>query len=143
MSFPFEDKENGDQRWEWSNGGDHSEPWPPKTSTAGVMCYNSGEPGWYERGERETTSVCVGTREGHSGDCGRRAQSWRCYLSRQGRNDSDNPIRKINNKYIHARTHTHTHTRAQGTLSLSKNCTSRESVSPLSRLIRGFRNKYH
>ena len=28
---------------------------------------------------------------------------------------------------------------AQGTLSLSKNCTSRESVSPLSRLIRGFR----
>ena len=39
-------------------------------------------------------------------------------------------------------THTHTHT-AQGTLSLSKNCTSRESVSPLSRLIRGFRNKYH
>ena len=32
---------------------------------------------------------------------------------------------------------------AQGTLSLSKNCTSRESVSPLSRLIRGFRNNYH
>ena len=32
---------------------------------------------------------------------------------------------------------------AQRTLSLSKNCTSRESVSPLSRLIRGFRNKYH
>ena len=30
---------------------------------------------------------------------------------------------------------------AQGTMSLSKNCTSRESVSPLSRLIRGFRNK--
>ena len=25
----------------------------------------------------------------------------------------------------------------------SKNCTSRESVSPLSRLIRGFPNKYH
>ena len=32
-------------------------------------------------------------------------------------------------------THTHTHS--------SKICTSRESVSPLSRLIRGFRNKYH
>ena len=32
---------------------------------------------------------------------------------------------------------------AEGTLSLKKNCTSRESVSPLSRLIRGFRNKYH
>ena len=31
----------------------------------------------------------------------------------------------------------------QGTQGLSKNCTSRESVSPLSRLIRGFRNKYY
>ena len=30
----------------------------------------------------------------------------------------------------------------QGSI-VSKNCTSRESVSPLSRLIRGFRNKYH
>ena len=32
---------------------------------------------------------------------------------------------------------------AQGTQGSSKNCTSRESVSPLSPLIRGFRNKYH
>ena len=32
---------------------------------------------------------------------------------------------------------------AQGTQGSSKNCTSRESVSPLSRLIRGFSNKYH
>ena len=32
---------------------------------------------------------------------------------------------------------------AQGTQGLRKNCASRESVSPLSRLIRGFRNKYH
>ena len=32
---------------------------------------------------------------------------------------------------------------AQGTQGSSKNSTSRESVSPLSRLIRGFRNKYH
>ena len=31
---------------------------------------------------------------------------------------------------------------AQGNQGLSKNCTSRESVSPLSLLIRGFRNKY-
>ena len=36
---------------------------------------------------------------------------------------------------INTHTHTHTHT--------SKICTSRESASPLSRLIRGFRNKYH
>ena len=48
------------------------------------------------------------------------------------------------NTYIH----TYIHNKeagggAEGTLSLSKNCTSRESVSPLSRLIRGFRNKYH
>ena len=53
-------------------------------------------------------------------------------------------------------THTHTHTcpdnlggnkeaggGAQGAQGLSKICTSRESVSPLSRLIRGFRNKYN
>ena len=32
---------------------------------------------------------------------------------------------------------------AQGTQGSSKNCTSRENVSPLSRLIRGFCNKYH
>ena len=52
---------------------------------------------------------------------------------------------------IYTYIHTYTHLRGyvqfnkyiHGTLSLSKNCTSRESVSPLSRLIRGFRNKYH
>ena len=33
--------------------------------------------------------------------------------------------------------------RVQGTLGSSKNCTSRESVSPLSRLIRCFRNKFY
>ena len=32
---------------------------------------------------------------------------------------------------------------AQGIQCSSKNCTSRENVSPLSLLIRGFRNKYH
>ena len=42
---------------------------------------------------------------------------------------------------INIHVHIRTYIRAQGTLSLSKNCTSRESVSPLSRLIRGFRNK--
>ena len=31
----------------------------------------------------------------------------------------------------------------QGTQGSSKNCTSRESVSPLLRLTKGFRNKYH
>ena len=48
----------------------------------------------------------------------------------------------IINTYIHTYMHRYIQYRgAQGTLSLSKNCTSRESVSPLSRLIRGFRNK--
>ena len=32
---------------------------------------------------------------------------------------------------------------AQGAQGSSKICTNRESMSPLSRLIRGFRNKYH
>ena len=45
--------------------------------------------------------------------------------------------------YIHVEINKEAGGGAQGTLSLSKNCTSRESVSPLSRLIRGFRNKYH
>ena len=49
------------------------------------------------------------------------------------------------NKYTHTHTHTHKEAgrEAHGTQGLSKNCTSRESVSPLSRLVRGFRNKYH
>ena len=65
---------------------------------------------------------------------------------------------------INTHTHTHTHTGkhavaanpynlesnkeaggggAQGTQGLSENCSSRECVSPISRLMRGFRNKYH
>ena len=70
------------------------------------------------------------------------------------------------NTHTHTHTHTHRHTQkrkvgsvaansdnpgsnkeaeggAQGAQGSSKICTSRESVSPLSRLIRGFRNKYH
>ena len=57
-------------------------------------------------------------------------------------NDSDD--RAGLRGYVQFNKYTYIHTYiAQGTLSLSKNCTSRESVSPLSRLIRGFRNKYH
>ena len=52
-------------------------------------------------------------------------------------------VRMYMHTYIHAYVRMYMHTCIQGTLSLSKNCTSRESVSPLSRLIRGFRNKYH
>ena len=47
------------------------------------------------------------------------------------------------NTYIHT-LHTYIHTYIQGAQQgSSKICTSRESVSPLSRLVRGFRNKYH
>ena len=38
---------------------------------------------------------------------------------------------------------TYIHTYTQGAQGSSKICTRRESVSPLSRLIRGFRNNYH
>ena len=52
------------------------------------------------------------------------------------------------NTYIHTYIHTYGSNKeagggAQGTQGSSKICTSRESVSPLLRLIRGFRNKYH
>ena len=30
--------------WEWSNGGDHSEPWPPKTSTVCLSIRKVGNP---------------------------------------------------------------------------------------------------
>ena len=60
--FSFEGEGNGDQRWEWLNGGDHSEPWSPKTSTVCVMFYKSGEPGWYNSGERDNVSLCRDTR---------------------------------------------------------------------------------
>ena len=42
--FSFEGEGNGDQRWEWSNGGDHSEPWSPETSTVCVMFTIVGDP---------------------------------------------------------------------------------------------------
>ena len=45
--------------------------------------------------------------------------------------------------YIHTYIHEEAGGGAQGTQGSSNNCTSRESVSPLSHLIRGFRNKYH
>ena len=52
---------------------------------------------------------------------------------------------KIHSYVIHTYIHTYKEAEggAQGAQGSSKICTSRESVSPLSRLIRGFRNKYH
>ena len=48
--------------------------------------------------ERQRQFVSGHAKAAHSGDCGRRARSWRCSLTRQGGTDNDNPIRKINNK---------------------------------------------
>ena len=45
--------------------------------------------------------------------------------------------------FINTHTRTHAVGGAQGAQGSSKICTSRESVFPLSRLIRGFRNEYH
>ena len=45
--------------------------------------------------------------------------------------------------YVQFNKYTHTHTHTHGAQGSSKICTIRESVSPLSSLIRGFRNKYH
>ena len=44
--------------------------------------------------------------------------------------------------HTHKRTYTHTRACTNKTQNLQKNCTNRESVPLLSRLIRGFRNKY-
>ena len=44
---------------------------------------------------------------------------------------------------INIYTHTHRDRGTQGAQGSSKSCTSRERESPLSHLIRGFRNKYH
>ena len=47
------------------------------------------------------------------------------------------------NVHTYIYTYIHTGGGTQGAQGSSTICTSRESVSPLSRLIRGFRNKYH
>ena len=69
---------------------------------------------------------------GNGGDLG--GKSKKCRKERVGP-VAANPYNLENNKEAGGG--------AQGTQGLSKNCTSRETVSPLSRLIRGFRNTYH
>ena len=74
--------------------------------------------------------------------CGRPVGNWRNFggKRKKRRKESVGPVASIpgnleNNKEAGAG--------AQGTQALSKKCTSRGSASPLSRLIRDFRNKYH
>ena len=72
-------------------------------------------------------------RAGNGGDTGGKEK--KCRKERVGSEAANNPDNLESNKEAEGG--------AQGTQGSSKNCTSRESVSPLSRLIRGFRNKYH
>ena len=71
-------------------------------------------------------------RAGNGGDTG--GQRKKCRKERVGSVATNPDNLEINKKAAGG---------AQGTQGSSRNCTSRESVSPLSRLIRGFRNKYH
>ena len=71
-------------------------------------------------------------RAGNGGDTGRERK--KCRKERVG-SVAANPDNLESNKEAGGG--------AQGTQGSSRNCTSRESVCPLSRLIRGFRNKYH
>ena len=73
---------------------------------------------------------------------GRPVGTWRNFggKMKERRKESVGPVASIpgnleNNKEARAG--------AKGTQALSKKCTSRGSASPLSRLIRDFRNKYH
>ena len=71
-------------------------------------------------------------RAGNGGDTGGKRK--KCRKERVG-SEAANPDNLESNKEAGGG--------AQGAQGSSKICTSRECVSPLSRLIRGFRNKYH
>ena len=88
--------------------------------------------GGREAKKRKKPQNSCRTRAGNRGDtCGKRKK---CRKERVGP-VAANPDNLESNKEAGGG--------AQGAQGSSKNCTSRESVSPLSRLIRGFRNKYH
>ena len=89
------------------------------------------------RGEREAkkgknTQNSCRRRAGNGGDSGRKRKKYR--KERVG-SVAANPDSLENKKEAGGE--------AQGTRGSSKNCTSREGVSPLSRVIGGFRNKNH
>ena len=46
--------------WEWSNGGDHSEPWSPKTSTVCVMFTIVGNPAGMRVGRERQRQFVLG-----------------------------------------------------------------------------------
>ena len=90
-----------------------------------------GEGGREAKKRKKPQNSCR-RRAGNGGDTGGKRK--KCRKERVGSVDA-NPDNLESNKEAGGR--------AQGTQGSSKNCTSRKSVSPLSRLIRGFRNKYH
>ena len=90
-----------------------------------------GEGGREAKKRKKPQSSCR-RRAGNGGDTGGKRK--KCRKERVG-SVAANPDNLESNKEAGGE--------AQGTQGSSKNCTSRKSVSPLSRLIRGFRNKYH
>ena len=90
-----------------------------------------GEGGREGKKRRKPQNGCR-RRAGNGGDTGGKRK--KCKKERVG-SVAANPDNLENNKEAGGG--------AQGAQGSSKICTSRESVSPLSRLIRGFRNKYH
>ena len=90
-----------------------------------------GEGGREAKNRKKPQNSCR-RRAGNGGDTGGKRKQ--CRKERFG-SVASNPDNLENNKEAGGG--------AKCTQSLSKICTSRESVSPLSRLIRSFRNKYH
>ena len=88
--------------------------------------------GGREAKKRKKPSNSCRRRAGNGGDMGGKRN--KCRKERAG-SVAANPDNLGSNKEAGGR--------AQGAQGSSKICTRRESVSPLSRLIRGFRNKYH
>ena len=90
-----------------------------------------GEGGREAKKRKKPQNSCR-RRAGNGGDMGRKRK--KCRKERVG-SVAANPDNLGSNKEAGGG--------AQGAQGSSKICTIRESVSPLSRLIRGFRNKYH
>ena len=91
-----------------------------------------GEGGREAKKRKKPQNSCR-RRAGNEGDTGGKRN--KCRKERVGSSVTANPDTLESNKEGGGG--------AQGAQGSSKICTSRESVSPLSRLIRGFRNKYH
>ena len=108
---------NGDGNWYEDNGNGNED--------------RIGEGGRGAKKRKKPLNSCR-RHVGNGGDLGRKRG--KCRKERVG-TEAANPDKLESNKK--------TEGGAQDTQGSSKNCISRESASPLSRLIRGFLNKYH